>query len=135
MATALLFNFTDAQKLQKLRFALFKHGVTARVVDASDFGQPVGWLCALEGYLPDNAAAEGGFTDEMLVLCGLSAAQLDGLLTALRRSRAVVALKAVVTEENVSWSAKRLHDEILEEHEAMKGAHTANAEKRSAHRK
>ena len=135
MATALLFNFTDAQKLQKLRFALFKLGITARVVNASDFGQPVGWLCALEGFSPAGAADEGGFTDEMLVLCGLSGAQLDGLLTALRRSRAVVALKAVVTEENAAWSAKKLHDEILEEHEAMKGARARDAKKRSAHRK
>lgn len=135
MATALLFNFTDAQKLQKLRFALFKLGITARVVDASDFGQPVGWLCALEGFSPAGAADESGFTDEMLVLCGLSGAQLDGLLTALRRSRAVVALKAVVTEENAAWSTKKLHDEILEEHEAMKGARAKDAKKRSAHRK
>ena len=124
MATALLFNFTDTQKLQKIRFALFKLGIAGRIVDAADFHQPVGHLCGLEG-----------FSDEMLVLCELSGAQLDGLLTALRRSRAVVPLKAVVTEENASWSAKKLHDEIRREHEAMKGARPRDAEKRSSHRK
>ena len=135
MATALLFNFTDTQKLQKIRFALFKLGIAGRIVDAADFHQPVGHLCGLEGFSPVGAADEGGFTDEMLVLCGLSGAQLDSLLTALRRSRAVVALKAVVTEENALWSAKKLHDEILEEHEAMKGARAKDAKKRSTHRK
>ena len=39
MATALLFNFTDAQKLQKVRFALFKLGIAGCVVDAADFLQ------------------------------------------------------------------------------------------------
>lgn len=135
MATALLFNFHDAQKLQKVRFALFKLGVTVRVVDAADFGQPVGYLCGLEGFSPAEAPDEGGFSDEMLVLCGLSDAQLDALLSALRRSRAVVALKAVVTEENVSWSAKKLHGEIRQEHETMKGTRAKDAPKRSAHRK
>lgn len=135
MATALLFNFHDAQKLQKVRFALFKLGVTGRVVDAADFGQPVGYLCGLEGFSPAETPDEGGFSDEMLVLCGLSGAQLDALLSALRRSRAVVALKAVVTEENVSWSAKKLHDEIHQEHESMKGVRAKDAPKCSTHRK
>lgn len=135
MATALLFNFHDAQKLQRVRFALFKLGVTGRVVDAANFGQPVGYLCGLEGFSPAEAPDEGGFSDEMLVLCGLSGAQLDALLSALRRSRAVVALKAVVTDENVSWSAKKLHGEIRQEHEAMKGTRAKDAPKRSAHRK
>ena len=135
MATALLFNFHDAQKLQKVRFALFKLGITGRIVDEADFGQPVGYLCGLEGFSPAAPADEGGFSDEMMVLSELSGAQLDALLSALRRSRAVVALKAVVTEENVSWSAKKLHDEISQEHEAMQGARARNAQKRSAHRK
>ena len=50
MATALLFNFTDTQKLQKIRFALFKLGIAGRIVDAADFHQPVGHLCGLEGF-------------------------------------------------------------------------------------
>lgn len=78
---------------------------------------------------------EGGFSDEMLVLCGLSGPQLDALLSSLRRSRVVVALKAVVTEDNAAWSSLQLHDELRQEHEAMKGTRPKDAEKRSAHRK
>lgn len=71
----------------------------------------------------------------MLVLCGLSGPQLDALLSSLRRSRVVVALKAVVTEDNAAWSSLQLHDELCQEHEAMKGTRPKDAEKRSAHRK
>ena len=66
----------------------------------------------------------------MLVLCGLSGSQLDALLSSLRRSRVVVALKAVVTEDNAAWSSLQLHDELRQEHEAMKGTRPKDAEKR-----
>lgn len=70
---------------------------------------------------PVEEPVEGGFSDEMLVLCGLSGPQLDALLSSLRRSRVVVALKAVVTEDKPAWSSLQLHDELRQEHEAMKG--------------
>lgn len=107
MATALLFNFTDTQKLQKIRFALFKLGIAGRIVDAADFHQPVGHLCGLEGFSPVDQADEGSFSDEMLVLCELSGAQLDGAADRPSPRRAVVPLKAVVTEKNASWSSQK----------------------------
>ena len=97
MACALLYNFKDAARLQKVRFALFKLGVSCRVVAPEELSQPIGYLCDLEGFSPVEETVEGGFSDEMLVLCGLSGPQLDALLSSLRRSRVVVALKAVVT--------------------------------------
>ena len=94
-----------------------------------------GAFCDLEGFSPVEETVEGGFSDEMLVLCGLSGPPLDALLSSLRRSRVVVALKAVVTEDNAAWSSLQLHDELRQEHEAMKGTRPKDAEKRSAHRK
>ena len=135
MACALLYNFKDAARLQKVRFALFKLGVSGRVVAPEELSQPIGYLCDLEGFSPVEEPVEGGFSDEMLVLCGLSGPQLDALLSSLRRSRVVVALKAVVTEDNAAWSSLQLHDELCQEHEAMKGTRPKDAEKRSAHRK
>ena len=111
MACALLYNFKDAARLQKVRFALFKLGVSGRVVAPEELSQPIGYLCDLSG------------------------PQLDALLSSLRRSRVVVALKAVVTEDNAAWSSLQLHDELRQEHEAMKGTRPKDAEKRSAHRK
>ena len=95
MACALLYNFKDAARLQKVRFALFKLGVSGRVVAPEELSQPIGYLCDLEGFSPVEETVEGGFSDEMLVLCGLSGPQLDALLSSLRRSRVVVALKGV----------------------------------------
>jgi len=90
MACALLYNFKDAARLQKVRFALFKLGVSGRVVAPEELSQPIGYLCDLEGFSPVEETGEGGFSDEMLVLCGLSGPQLDALLSSLRRSRVVV---------------------------------------------
>ena len=87
MACALLYNFKDAARLQKVRFALFKLGVSGRVVAPEELSQPIGYLCDLEGFSPVEETVEGGFSDEMLVLCGLSGPQLDALLSSLRRSR------------------------------------------------
>ena len=135
MASALLYNFKDPRRLQTVRFALFKLGITGHTVAAEEFSHPIGYLCGLEGFCPAEVPAGECFSDEMLVLCGLSGPQLDALLSSLRRSRVIVALKAVVTEENAAWNSFQLHAELCQEHEAMKGARAKNAEKRSAHRK
>ena len=46
MACALLYNFKDAARLQKVlqkvRFALFKLGVSGRVVAPEELSQPIG---------------------------------------------------------------------------------------------
>ena len=52
MACALLYNFKDAARLQKVRFALFKLGVSGRVVAPEELSQPIGYLCDLEGFSP-----------------------------------------------------------------------------------
>ena len=66
MACALLYNFKDAARLQKVRFALFKLGVSGRVVAPEELSQPIGYLCDLEGFSPVEEPVEGGFSDEML---------------------------------------------------------------------
>ena len=95
----------------------------------------VGYLCGLEGFSAAEEPAAGSFSDEMLVLCGLTGAQLDALLSALRRSRELIPLKAVVTEDNAAWSSIKLHDELFREHEAMKSVRAKDAKNRSPHRK
>ena len=97
MAGALLYNVKDAARLQKIRFALFKLGISGRTVAPEELSHPVGYLCGLEGFSPAEEPAAGSFSDEMLVLCGLTGAQLDALLSALRSSRVLIPLKAVVT--------------------------------------
>lgn len=118
MAVALLYNLSDAKKLAALRFAFVKCGVRARTVAPEEYSHPIGYLCGFEGFLPAETA-EGGFSEEMLVLGAFSPQQLDALLNILRARRVNIALKAAVTEENAAWSSLRLHGELRREHEAM----------------
>ena len=84
MAGALLYNVKDAARLQKIRFALFKLGISGRTVAPEELSHPVGYLCGLEGFSAAEEPVAGSFSDEMLVLYGLTGAQLDALLSALR---------------------------------------------------
>ena len=129
MAGALLYNVKDAARLQKIRFALFKLGISGRTVAPEELSHPVGYLCGLEGFSAAEEPVAGSFSDEMLVLYGLTGAQLDALLSALRRSRVLIPLKAVVTEDNAAWSSIKLHDELFREHEAMKSVRAKDAKK------
>ena len=120
MALVLLYNIPK-EKQQKIAFAAWKLGIPVRSVAPEDFSHPLGWLLGLEGFSP-AAAAEDAFREEMLVMHGLSSPQFSGFLDGLRRGRVPVALKAVATEHNVSWSSAALCRELQQEHEAMRRA-------------
>ena len=119
MPQILLFNLSQ-DKLRRLRPLALRLGLSCRAVPPTEFGKSLAALC---GRAEDAAAADGedalDVPGEMLVMDGLSAPQFHGLLDGLRRERATVALKAVVTESNARWSAARLYRELSAEHEAM----------------
>ena len=117
MALVLLYNISD-EKRQKIGFAAWKLGIQVRSVAPEDFSHPVGYLLGLEGFSPADAAGDA-FGEEMLVMHQLSSPQFSAFLDALRRNRVPVALKAVATEHNVSWSSAALCRELRQEHEAM----------------
>ena len=121
MALVLLYNIRDDAKRQRIGLAARKLGIAARSVRTEDFGHPLGFLLGLEGFSPAEEAAEP-FSEEMLLMHGLSSAQFSGFLEALRRNRTPVALKAVATEHNVRWSSCALCRELRLEHEAMRRA-------------
>lgn len=133
MAKVLLYNLSGKDKLTRLRFLFFKLGIEGREVSPAEFDLPIGALVGLEGQ--ENAAADEGedFSDEMLVLCGLSSPQFNALLAGMRQNHATVALKAVLTETNAAWSSRRLHRELAAEHEAMQKLKPKDAAKHSRH--
>ncbi|MGN0968835.1 MAG: DUF3783 domain-containing protein, partial [Oscillospiraceae bacterium] len=54
------------------------------------------------------------------LLVGFSSAQMDALFQAFRRAKIpTVALKAVLTPTNRSWTSVQLHQELLQEHAAV----------------
>ena len=134
MTGVLLYNI-GKEKLPKIKFILFKLGLSAREVSPAEFDRPIGALAGLEGF--DAAETDAGepFAGEMLVLCGLSSAQFSAFLNALRQNRCTVALKAVLTETNAAWSAARLYRELAAEHAALQKVKPRDAAKKSAHRK
>ena len=122
MAKILLYNITG-EKLMKLRIAALCLGLEAVKVPAEDFAHPLGYLLGVEGFGPAEESA--AFSEEMLVMETLSSPLLD----AMRSAGATVALKAVVTEQNLAWSSAALCRELGREHEAMR----AYAQKKNAH--
>lgn len=126
MAQVLLFNITG-EKRKKIRFLLLKLGIPLREVPAEDCGRRLGELAGREGFAPETAPevpAEDAapFREEMLVMDALEQRQFHALLDGLRRDRASVALKAVLTEHNVHWTAARLRRELAAENEALRRA-------------
>ena len=113
MSRILLFNM-DPEKAVKIRIAAYRLGLDCLEIPPEDQGRPLGALLGLPGF--ERAADPGdGFAEEMLLMETLSSELLD----AMRASGASVALKAVVTEHNVGWSAAQLCRELRREHEAM----------------
>lgn len=127
MAKVLLYNFTQSERRMKIKFCLHRLGIGCVDVAPEEQGHPLGLLLGLDGFEPGEAPVP--FTEEMLVMYALSREQFSSLLDALRRSGVPVALKAVVTETNITWSSERLHRELAAEHAAMA------ARARSIHKK
>jgi len=119
MARALLYNLTGKPKTAKLRAALLRAGVSACPVDAKDYSQSLGYLAGREGFAALPAYRGVGFSDEMMVMCDFSSRQINEVLEQLRAAKAVIPLKAVLTETNAGWDSLQLHKEIRAEHEAM----------------
>ena len=133
MTGVLLYNI-GKEKLPKIKFILFKLGLSAREVSPAELGHPIGYLAGLEGFAASEAAPGESFSREMLVICGLSSPQFSAFLNALRQSRCTVALKAVLTETNAGWDSLRLQRELSAEHEALQKVTPKDAEKKSAHK-
>jgi len=121
MGEVLLYNIPEGEKRRRIRVALLRLGIPGREIAPADYGHPIGYLAGLEGFGPgEDPGADEVFSDEMLVMCGLSQKKFNAFLDALRASRVTVALKAVLTETNAAWSSCRLCSAIRAEHEAMR---------------
>lgn len=117
MAKALLFNITG-EKRMKLLFLLMQYGIVAIEGKSEDCDRPLGMLLG-KGGTSASLTLDDPFTDEMLVLDGLSAEQFHGLLNGMQMLQATVTYKAITTEHNLCWTPSRLHRELVAEHAAM----------------
>ena len=118
MAQILTFNL-ETEKLTRIRMLAMRLGIFTRTVKPEDFGRTLAVLTGREK--PDGSRQPVlPFSGEMLVIDGLEPEQFHGLLDGMRNVGARVALKAVITEQNLQWTPARLYRELAAEHEAIR---------------
>lgn len=117
-----------AKHLSKLRMAAMKLGVRVRPVEKREYLQSLGSFTGLLGTFESVYDGEN-FPEPMLVLCGFSQPMVNTFLTLLKATRLPpVPLKAVLTETNQGWNSLELHDELKQEHEALKNGQPLHAQ-------
>lgn len=86
-----------------------------------DILTPIGTLAGIKDIKsPDPTEKIQDLSDPMIVFAGLSNAQLDFALTAVRKSGVgPVPYKAVLTPSNQNWTAHELLEELKREHQKM----------------
>ena len=118
----LLFGFEELPTILAAAAAAGPFGAEVVPVARQDYNKPLAVLAGLDDdpgtVLPFNGGPLGG---RMVVLCGLED-QVDCLLPALRQAGiGRDCLKAVLTPHNRTWTAVKLYQELLREHQAMNG--------------
>ena len=114
--TVLMYN-CDGEQWAKLRQIVLMLRVRIRPVEADQYGLT---LEDLLGRSEEKSPVEEEFSDPMLVFCNLPHEKLDHLLTAMGRAGLPrIALKAMLTPTNRTWTSQQLWTELRREHEAM----------------
>ena len=114
--TVLMYNCSGEQ-WAKLRQIFLMLRVRIRPVEADQYGLT---LEELLGRSEEKTPVEEEFSDPMLVFCNLPHEKLDHLLTAMGRAGLPrIALKAMLTPTNRTWTSQQLWTELRQEHEAM----------------
>ena len=132
MGELLLFNIQDPEKKTAIRLTALRLGLRCREILPERQGETLEAL--LNGDAANPAQPEGeAFADELMLMHGLAQAEFHELLDTLRREGQSVRLKAVVTEYNRTWTARRLHRELCAEEQAMQRWKQQNQNKK--HRK
>jgi hypothetical protein len=117
VAVLLLFNIHDEEKRTAIRLLSLRLGYS--VLDVLPEQQSMKISELLSGAKPVGQNLIP-FTDEMMVMSGFSSQDMHALLDGMRNNGCPVRLKCIVTETNKSWTATRLHKELIAEDQAMR---------------
>lgn len=96
-------------------------GISVQQVEKSDYGQQLGAIAGVSGFKKDGSKYSGAdFPAEMLIFSGMNSSQIDVFLAEYKKyGIEPIGCKAIVTPDNVFWSAEKLFREILKEHMFM----------------
>ncbi|MCI7618775.1 MAG: DUF3783 domain-containing protein [Firmicutes bacterium] len=120
-----LFSVSEDQA-EKIREFCLSLDIEVMTVERRNFAKPLGRVLGIPtDATPASANAVKpyrmtGFPSPMMVFCGLEQEDLDSYLSGYAAAGIEkIALKAVLTPHNVSWTAEQLYDELMEEHRSF----------------
>lgn len=114
--TVLLYNCSGSQ-WTKLRQIYMMLRIRIQSVEPNQYGLRLENLLA---HSQETAEVDEIFTEPMMVFCHMDGSKLDHLLTTMRRAGLPrIALKAMLTSTNLTWTSQQLWTELRREHEAM----------------
>lgn len=118
----LLYNFTDQERLRRIRRYLNKEKISARIVQAPEFLENLGYLFEIPGFSKTSAFNLGGnFHEEMMVMKDFSDEQMNAFFAFFKEnSLPPVSLKAVLTPITMHWTSLQLFEELSKEHASLK---------------
>lgn len=87
-------------------------------VKREDYCQKLGYLAGIQGFARGVDSYQGkGLPAEMMVFSGMDSNQVDGFLKEYKGAGiAPIGCKAIITPNNVFWTAEELFRELLHEH-------------------
>lgn len=125
VSCALLYNFTG-KKAEMTKMVCMMMNIRFKSVGQEDYHQPIGvligTLLGVEGVeLVEPKEDNAPMAEEMLLLHGFGADKLQKFLTALQRvGVGRIDLKAMLTENNRTWSGLDLYEELCQERDYFK---------------
>ena len=101
-----------------------------RIIDVArkDYSQKLGTLAQIQGFTREAKKYDGPeFPAEMLIFSEMNSDQVDAFLAEYKKSGVeAIALKAVITGNNIFWTAERTQKELLREHLFMSNIYKSN---------
>ncbi len=85
----------------------------------SAYNQKLGYLAGISGFHRENTTYTGPeFPSEMMIFSGMDSDLVDTFLAKYKEaSIPSIGLKAIITPNNVFWSAEALYKELFKEHQ------------------
>ena len=119
----LLFNLPRDERTARIEAYLLSRNIAVRHVRQIEFRQQLGHLLHLPDYYDSGCYFGPAFSDEMAVMAGFDAQQLNAFLDFFREARLKrIAYKAMLTPTNVSWDAFTLHSHLQAERASLEAA-------------
>lgn len=119
----LLFNMAADDRTEQIEAFLRQQHIPVRHVQHIEFGQKLGYLLNLPGFADSGCCFTRTFSDEMAVMAGFDARQLNAFLdffpqSGLRR----IEWKAMLTPVNVNWDVITLFGHLCAEKAGIEAA-------------